>query len=59
MSIREVENMIKKGSWIPTSEDNHENLEDGEEDEVTNGRYYIQVCYMNDPRITCIKYIIL
>ena len=41
MSIQEVDKMSNKGSWIPISGGNDENLEEGEEDDATNGEYYI------------------
>ena len=44
--------MIKKGSWIPISEGNQENLEDGEEDDVTNGGYYIEFSYIIKTSVT-------
>ena len=47
MSIQEVDKMSNKGSWIPISADNDESLEDGDEDNVTNGEYYIQLYYGN------------
>jgi hypothetical protein len=48
MSIQEVEKMSNKGSWIPITA---EYLEDAEEDDVTNGEYYIQFYYGNYPVI--------
>ena len=47
MSIRELDNMSNKGTWIPIKGDNYESLEDGDEDNVTNGEYYIQFYYGN------------
>ena len=49
MSIRELDNMSNKGTWIPLKEDNHESLEDGEEDGVNNGKCYIQFYHGNYP----------
>ena len=41
MSIREVDTMSNKGSWIPISADNLQKLDDKGGDDVTNGEYYI------------------
>ena len=59
MSIRELDNMSNKGTWIPIKGDNYESLEDGEEDGVNNGEYYIQFYHGNYPNCDEKFYLVL